>query len=100
MSSPPQREINARIGRTGSRLATPAGGRGEATPGAASAPAAGEGLTLSGFFGVFRYSHRAIQLVWTTSSVLTVGLGLLTIVAGWYTGDRSAPRCHPDASRQ
>src|SRR6267142_5166588 len=110
MSSTPQREINARIGRKGSRLAPPgAGGLGGAaatggagipgTPGvgtggsgggsgtggggsAGGGPAAGEGLTVRGFFGVFRYSRRAIQLVWSTSPVLTVALGLLTIVAG------------------
>jgi len=45
-------------------------------------PASAEGLTIRGFFAVFRYSHRAIQLVWSTSAVLTVSLGLLTIVAG------------------
>src|SRR6266581_1393844 len=100
MSSVPQREINARIGRTGSRLAPPgAGGLGgvpgtggtgvPGTPGVggggtgggsgagggglgAGGPGAGERLTIRGFFGVFRYSHRAIQLVWNTSSVLTV----------------------------
>ena len=32
--------------------------------------------------GVFRYSHRAIHLVWTTSRLLTVMLAVLTIVAG------------------
>src|SRR5882724_5748317 len=111
MSSAPQREINARIGRSGSRLAPPgagglggvpatggagvpgtpgvgrggAGGSGGGAAGGGSAggdSAAGEGLTIRGFFGVFRYSHRAIQLVWSTSSVLTIALGLLTIVAG------------------
>src|SRR3984893_18003897 len=111
-SAPPQREINARIGRAGSRLAPPGagglggvpasggagvpgtpgvgtggagGGSGSGSGGAGSGgggPAAGEGLTLRGFVGVFRYSRRAIQLVWSTSSVLTVALGLLTIVAG------------------
>ncbi len=35
-----------------------------------------------GFFGVFRYSRRALALVWTTSRLLTAGLGLLTLVAG------------------
>lgn len=109
MSTPPQREINARFGRTGSRLATPGtgglggvpavggvgapgapGGRGgsgggSGTGGAGTGsggPPAGEGLTIRGFFGVFRYSHRAIQLVWSTSSVLTIALGILTVVAG------------------
>lgn len=36
----------------------------------------------SGFFGVFKYSRRALDLVWTTSRSLTVGLALLTLVAG------------------
>ena len=34
------------------------------------------------FFGVFRYSRRALELVWTTSRTLTVVLALLTLVAG------------------
>ena len=34
------------------------------------------------FFGVFRYSRRALELVWTTSRGLTIALGLLTLVAG------------------
>jgi ATP-binding cassette subfamily B protein len=34
------------------------------------------------FFGVFRYSRRALELVWTTSRLLTVALGLLTLLAG------------------
>jgi ATP-binding cassette subfamily B protein len=55
---------------------------GSAGGGRGSGPGAGEGLTLQGFFGVFRYSRRAIELVWSTSAVLTVALGLLTVVAG------------------
>ena len=35
-----------------------------------------------GFFGVFRYSRRALDLVWTTSRPLTVALALLTLLAG------------------
>ncbi|MFO7565287.1 MAG: ABC transporter ATP-binding protein [Enhygromyxa sp.] len=34
------------------------------------------------FFGVFRYSRRAIDLVWTTSKGLTVALAILTLIAG------------------
>jgi ATP-binding cassette subfamily B protein len=34
------------------------------------------------FFGVFRYSRRAIELVWTTSRALTIVLAGLTIVVG------------------
>ncbi len=34
------------------------------------------------FAGVFRYSRRALELVWSTSRPLTCGLALLTLVAG------------------
>jgi len=44
--------------------------------------AARESLTLRGFFGVFRYSRRALELVWTTSAALTLTLAALTVVAG------------------
>jgi ABC-type multidrug transport system fused ATPase/permease subunit len=38
--------------------------------------------TLSQYFGVFRYSGRAISLVWTTSRGLTVALIVLSLVSG------------------
>ncbi|HVN45340.1 MAG TPA: ABC transporter ATP-binding protein [Steroidobacteraceae bacterium] len=41
-----------------------------------------DGLTLRGFFGVFRYSRRALELVWSTNQKLTVSLALLTLLAG------------------
>ena len=41
-----------------------------------------EELTLRGFFGVFRYSRRAIELVWSTNRPLTLALAALTLVAG------------------
>ena len=41
-----------------------------------------EPLTLRGFFGVFRYSRRALELAWSTNRPLTVALGLLTLLAG------------------
>src|SRR5204862_31609 len=41
-----------------------------------------EVLTWRGFFGVFRYSRRALELVWSTNGALTVALGLLTLAAG------------------
>ncbi|MFZ1906833.1 MAG: ABC transporter ATP-binding protein [Steroidobacteraceae bacterium] len=41
-----------------------------------------ETLTLRGFFGVFRYSRRALELVWSTSRALTVALGVFTLLAG------------------
>jgi ATP-binding cassette subfamily B protein len=39
-------------------------------------------VTLQGFFGVFRYSRRAVELVWSTNRGLTVALAALTLVAG------------------
>ena len=38
--------------------------------------------TTRGFLGVFRYSRRAIELVWVTNARLTVVLALLTLIAG------------------
>jgi len=35
-----------------------------------------------GFLGIFAYSRRALELVWTTSRPLTVAFALLTLVAG------------------
>src|ERR1700747_3491086 len=49
----------------------------------ASVAAAGpEALTLRGFFGVFRYSRRAVELVWSTNRALTLALAALTVLAG------------------
>ena len=52
---------------------------GRLTPPPAAAP---DKLTLRGFFGVFRYSRRAIELVWRTNRPLTVTLAALTVIAG------------------
>src|SRR4029077_16222186 len=41
-----------------------------------------ERVTLRSFFGVFRYSRRALELVWTTNRQLTFALAALTLVAG------------------
>jgi ATP-binding cassette, subfamily B, bacterial len=41
-----------------------------------------EALTLRGFFGVFRYSRRALELVWSTNRSLTLALAGLTLLAG------------------
>jgi ATP-binding cassette subfamily B protein len=46
------------------------------------APGEREGVTLRGFFGVFRYSRRALELVWTTNRNLTLALAALTLIAG------------------
>ena len=48
---------------------------------AASAPGA-DGALQRGFFGVFAYSRRALDLVWTTDKSLSVALMALTVVAG------------------
>jgi ATP-binding cassette subfamily B protein len=45
-------------------------------------PPAPDGLTLRGFFGVFRYSRRAVALVWSTSRALTLSIAAVTLVAG------------------
>jgi ATP-binding cassette subfamily B protein len=47
-----------------------------AQPTSSPAPPAGRN-----FLGVFRYSRRALDLVWTTSRGLTVALGVLTVGA-------------------
>ncbi len=45
-------------------------------------PATGEGMSVRGFFGVFKYSRRAMELVWSTSHALTISLAVLTLLAG------------------
>ena len=37
---------------------------------------------IARFFGVFRYSRRAVELVWSTSRPLMITLAALTVVAG------------------
>ncbi len=41
-----------------------------------------DGSQHRSFLGVFRYSRRALELVWSTSRKLTVFLGILTLAAG------------------
>ena len=50
----------------------------------AGAPSAGPEPPnpLRRFFGVFRYSRRALELVWSTNRTLTIAFALLTLVAG------------------
>ena len=47
-----------------------------------ASPAAPPERRLASFLGVFRYTHRALALVWQTSRPLTLGLALCTLVAG------------------
>ena len=46
------------------------------------APADPAGGVLRGFFGVFRYSRRAVHLVWSTNPALLAALAGLTVMAG------------------
>ncbi len=48
----------------------------------AALPPAAPAASLRGFFGVFRYSRRAMALVWSTNRTLTVAIGTLTLLAG------------------
>ena len=73
MSVVPQREIKARSGTPVGAVRTGAG---------IAEPVPGERLTVRGFFAVFKHSRRAIELVWSTNSVLSVALALLTLIAG------------------
>lgn len=41
-----------------------------------------EASLFTRFLGVFAYSRRALDLVWTTSRLLTITLAVLTVVAG------------------
>ena len=45
-------------------------------------PQGPQGLTLRGFFSVFRYSRRALELVWSTNRGLTIALASFTVIAG------------------
>jgi len=47
-----------------------------------SPPSPPPDATTRGFFGVFQYSRRALQLVWSTNARLTIALGVLTLIAG------------------
>jgi ABC-type multidrug transport system fused ATPase/permease subunit len=42
----------------------------------------GLGESLRQYLGVFRYSGRAIELVWSTNRPLTIGLAVLSLIAG------------------
>ena len=44
--------------------------------------ASAEPFDLARFLGVFQYSRRAVELVWTTSRPLTIALAFLTLIAG------------------
>ena len=43
---------------------------------------ANESVVLESYLGVFRYSRRAVELVWSTHRGLTISLAILTVTAG------------------
>jgi ATP-binding cassette subfamily B protein len=45
-------------------------------------PVLSEPSLKRGFLGVFAYSYRALELVWTTSRTLTIAFAILTLIAG------------------
>ena len=47
-----------------------------------SSASTGKGDIARSFFGAFRFSRRAIELVWSTSHALTIALATLTLIAG------------------
>ncbi len=61
-------------GRYSKRLGSAAAGIPGAVPGTA--------FNFRGFFEVFKYSRRALELVWSTNRALTVAIASLTVVAG------------------
>jgi len=57
-------------------------GRHHSPPGAAIGEKRSGRQALDGYLGFWRYSRRAIALVWSTHRALTVTLGVLTLAAG------------------
>jgi ATP-binding cassette subfamily B protein len=55
---------------------------GARTSASGAAPADGAPSSLRSFFGVFRYSRRAMELVWSTNRRLTIAIAALTVIAG------------------
>ncbi len=51
-------------------------------PPAEKPASSGEATNPRGFLGVFAYSRRALDLVWTTNRALSIALALLTLFAG------------------
>ena len=63
-------------------MSPPTGGSDARARARAGVSANDGGGQLRGFVGVFRYSRRALGLVWSTSQPLTIALGVLTLLAG------------------
>ncbi|MEJ0038581.1 MAG: ABC transporter ATP-binding protein [Gammaproteobacteria bacterium] len=59
-----------------------AGGSGAGTPAPAPGVAPTSNFSVRNFFAVFKYSRRALELVWSTNKLLAIVIGLLTVAAG------------------
>lgn len=61
-------------------------GVGKGPHGGADGPPPAEKINWKSYLGVFRYTRRAIQLVWGTNKALTIGLALGSLLAGLLPG--------------
>jgi ATP-binding cassette subfamily B protein len=71
-------------GGGGAAASKKAGGTGHKQGMAAPPPA--QAASWRNYLGVFKYSRRAIGLVWTTSKPLTIGLAACAVIAGVLPG--------------
>jgi ATP-binding cassette subfamily B protein len=55
---------------------------GPSHPGRSNSATVAPKSTFDGYLSFWRYSRRALALVWSTHRALTIGLGLLTLAAG------------------
>src|SRR5262245_45395991 len=70
-------------GRYSKRLGEGASAGGAAGgAGGAAAMAPTSSFSVRNFLAVFKYSRRALELVWTTNKFLAIVIGLLTVAAG------------------
>src|SRR5262245_28090524 len=75
---PPGR-YSRRLGE-GASAGAAAGSSGAAAPAAGLAPTSN--FSVRNFFAVFKYSRRALELVWSTNKFLAIVIALLTVAAG------------------
>src|SRR5262245_6751305 len=76
---PPGR-YSRRLGDGASAGGTAASSVGAAAPAAELVPT--PKFSVRNFLAVFKYSRRALELVWSTNKFLAVVIGLLTVAAG------------------
>src|SRR3954467_12817218 len=66
-------------------MVSPHGGMGGGR-GLGAAAAKTEARGIKPYLGVFKFSRRAMQLVWTTSPRLTIAFAVSTVIAGLVPG--------------